>query len=206
MTGASRSVLREALVNLEANGLIERQTYCGFSVTRLTSRSVTEIFELRSSLETQAAELFTERASEAELEALNTQFEALVECVRHFSLETMRDLKEAYYDVLFTGCRNREIRRALETIIDRVAYLRSRLMLNPNRRKASLEEMRALTQALIERDRLAARHASLIHLINARDAVLNAIYEERQPANKEDILANGDSSDRTTLEQLGDRL
>ena len=47
LTGASRSILREALVNLEANGLIERQSYCGFTVSTLSVKKVVEIFELK---------------------------------------------------------------------------------------------------------------------------------------------------------------
>ena len=184
MTGASRSVLREALVNLEANGLVERQSYCGYSVAQLTSRSVSEIFELRFSLETQAAELFTERASDIELDLLQIRFDELAECIdvqdSEFSVEKMRQAKGAYYDVLFTGCRNREIRRALEMIIYRVSYLRSRLMSDPRRRHASLGEMRALTKALIERDGLAARQASMNHLTHARDAVLYTMLKKQE--------------------------
>lgn len=45
-------------------------------------------------------------------------------------------------------------------------------MQDPDRRMASLEEMRRLTEALIKRDRIAARAASIAHLEAARDAVL----------------------------------
>ncbi|NKB77399.1 MAG: FCD domain-containing protein [Gammaproteobacteria bacterium] len=179
VTGASRSVLREALVNLEVNGLIERQSYCGYRVTKLDARTVCEIFELRSSLETQAAELFAERASESELQSLNEEVSALASCVENFDLETMRVVKERYYDILFIGCRNRELRRALENIIDRVSYLRSRLMLDPDRRQASLNEMRTMTAALLKRDRMATRAASLAHLAAAREAVLLSMSDEK---------------------------
>ena len=74
LTGASRSILREALINLEANGLIERQSYRGFTVTQIGPRKVKEIFELRATLETLAAELFTERASDQEIQAVADVF------------------------------------------------------------------------------------------------------------------------------------
>ena len=89
----------------------------------------------------------------------------------------MRSVKERYYELLFSGCRNEEIRRALENIIDRVYYLRGRLMSDPTRREVSLSEMKRLTAALIARDRLAARAASLAHLAAARDAVLDAMAQ-----------------------------
>ena len=172
LTGASRSILREALVSLEANGLIRRESNRGYSVSLLSSRQVYEIFELRASLETLAAELFAERASDAELAELEQNLADLESCVASGDVTQMRLVKERYYDLLFSGCRNREIRRALENIIDRVHYLRGRLMSNPKRRQQSLDEMRRLTAALLERDRLEARAASLAHLTAARDTVL----------------------------------
>jgi DNA-binding GntR family transcriptional regulator len=178
LTGASRSILREALVGLEVSGLVEFESYRGYRVTLLSARKVREIFELRSSLETQAAELFAERASEAELRELEGLLLRLQECVASGDLAGMRELKEDYYELLFSGCRNDEIRRALSNIIDRVHYLRSRLMSDPERRAVSLAEMQRLTSALVARDRLAARAACLAHLAAARDTLLDSMARE----------------------------
>lgn len=184
LTGASRSILREALVNLEANGLIERQSYRGFTVTRISPRKVNEIFELRATLETLAAELFTERASEQEIAELREVMVELEACVAEFEIGVefeigrMRTAKERYYNILFTGCRNNEIRRALENVIDRIYYLRSKTLMDAERRNVSLEEMRRLTTALVNRDRLAARAACAAHIIAARDTVLHLMARE----------------------------
>ena len=175
LTGASRSILREALVNLEVNGLIERESYRGYTVSQLNARQVDEIFELRELLETRAAELFTERASDSEISDLRAAFADLEACLLKFEPEKMRATKERYYEVLFGACRNSEIRRALANVIDRVFYLRSRSMTDQSRRDASLEEFRRLTNALVERDRPAARNACLAHLRAARDAAYDSI-------------------------------
>ena len=185
LTGASRSILREALVSLEASGLILRESNRGYRVALLSARQVYEIFELRASLETLAAELFAERASDLEMDELKSLLDDLEACVASGDLTQMRLVKERYYELLFSGCRNREIRRALENIIDRVHYLRGRLMSDPERRRESLEEMRRLTAALLARDRLEARAASIAHLAAARDTVLEGM------ARKEDLETPG---------------
>jgi len=182
LTGASRSILREALVSLEVSGLIRRESNRGYRVSLLSAGQVYEIFELRASLETLAAELFAERASEAEMQQLSQLLTELETCIASGDLTQMRLVKERYYELLFSGCRNREIRRALENIIDRVHYLRGRLMSDPERRQKSLEEMRRLTAALIARDRLAARAASIAHLNAARDTVLEEMERSEMPA------------------------
>ena len=180
LTGASRSILREALAGLEASGLVESESYRGYRVTLLSVRKICEIFELRSSLETQAAELFAERASDAELAELQSLLVDLEDSILKSDLSEMRLIKERYYELLFSGCRNDEIRRALENIIDRVHYLRGWLMSDARRREESLLEMKRLTAALIARDRLSARAASLAHLAAARDAVLAAMAQNFQ--------------------------
>jgi DNA-binding GntR family transcriptional regulator len=182
LTGASRSILREALVSLEVSGLIERESNRGYSVAQLSARQVYEIFELRASLETLAAELFAERASEAEMGELKSLLEDLEACVASGDLTQVRLVKERYYELLFSGCRNREIRHALENIIDRVHYLRGRLMSDPERRQKSLDEMRRLTAALIDRDRMEARAASIAHLRAARDTVLEGMARKPELA------------------------
>jgi DNA-binding GntR family transcriptional regulator len=109
------------------------------------------------------------------MDELAQLLEDLETCVASGDLTQMRLVKERYYELLFSGCRNREIRRALENIIDRVHYLRGRLMSDPERRQKSLEEMRRLTAALIARDRIEARAASIAHLNAARDTVLEGM-------------------------------
>ncbi len=179
LTGASRSILREALVHLEAKGLIERQSYRGFTVALLDEEKIKEIFELRTILETQAAELFTQRATDEEITLLKSTFRKLEDCEQAFDLGEARQIKEHFYEILFDGCRNREIKNALSNVTDRIYFLRSQLMMDENRRSASLIEMKHLTNALATRDRWAARATSLEHLQAAEATILAQLATQR---------------------------
>lgn len=53
--GVARSTVREALARLHADGLVTRTPNRGVTVTRLTDRDITEIFEARLLLETAGA-------------------------------------------------------------------------------------------------------------------------------------------------------
>lgn len=178
-TGASRSVLREALSHTEATGLIVRQSYRGYTVANLSIRSIHEIFELRAAVETLAVELFTERASDQELEELKQAFDALERVMQTDNVGQIRNAKEQFFSIVFNGCRNTEIRRALGNVIDRISYLRTQLMSNPQRRQDSLREMRRLALALFERNRFEARHASIAHLEAAREALTQMLSDEK---------------------------
>lgn len=177
LTGASRSILREALVHLERDGLVQRRSYSGFSVAELSARNITEIFELRFAVETFAAELFVERASDPEVDALQTAFRDIETCFADGDKKQIWAAKTQYYDVMFSGCRNTEIRRALTNVTDKISIMRNQLLSDARRREDSLDEMRALTNAIVERDARKARIASQNHIISARDALLDRLAE-----------------------------
>ena len=178
LTGASRSIVREAMVHLERDGLVQRRSYSGFSVIALNARSITEIFELRFAVETFAAELFVERASDQEVAALQ---DAMRRIEKHFGGDSFKEIwaaKKVYYDVLFAGCRNEEIRRALLNVTDKVFLMRNQLLSDAGRRMNSLDEMHALTAAIVQRDPRKVRLASQAHIRSARDALLDRFAEE----------------------------
>jgi DNA-binding GntR family transcriptional regulator len=69
--GISRGPIREALGQLEQEGLIENTPYKGVMVTQLTRRYVEELYSVRTALETLALTRFMERMTEADLERLH---------------------------------------------------------------------------------------------------------------------------------------
>ena len=172
LTGVSRSILREALVHLEARGLIERHAFRGFVVARVGPDKVREIYELRAALESVTAELFTRRASAEHRAALDEAGRALQDALAGSDLARIRDATTRYYDILFEGSGNSELRRALEPVGDRIFHLRTQSVADPERRKASAAEMRALTEALLARDPAEAVTATREHVDAARDAIL----------------------------------
>ena len=185
MTGVSRSILREALVHLEARGLIERHAFKGFVVARLEPDKVREIYELRSALEALAADLFTRRAPEEVRAALGTAGDALQQALAGDDLARIRDATTRYYDTLFEGCGNSELRRAFEPLSDRIFHLRTQSVTDPMRREASAAEMRVLTEALLRHDAPGAIAATRRHVDAARDAILARFDTAASPPQQE---------------------
>jgi DNA-binding GntR family transcriptional regulator len=184
LTGVSRSILREALVHLEAHGLIERVSFKGFVVARVGPEKVREIYELRSALEAFTAELFTVRASANDRAALKAAGEALQEALAGGDLRHIRNATTRYYDVFFSGAGNSELRRALEPVSDRIFHLRTQSIADPARRTVSAAEMRALTEALLSGDSAAAGEASRRHVEAACEAILARLDGQGSPARK----------------------
>lgn len=184
LTGVSRPLLREALVHLEARGLIERTPNRGFTVAQVSLAEVHDIYELRASLEGVAARLCAERASAELIQDLLACVDDLRSSFEDGSLEAIRITTTRFYDLVFEGCGNRELKRALESALDRVFYLRAHSMSHPGRREASMQEIRAIAEAISQRNPAEAERISLAHVTAAKTAVLQRIRpaEPSEPA------------------------
>ena len=180
-TGVSRSALREALASLDEKGLVQREPYRGYRVTNLTKEQVQDLYELREVVESKAAELFALRATDSDLKDLSAAFRYLEDKIFHRDMAVVRKAKVNYYRVIYVGCKNIELERALSNLIERIFYLRGRSLLTQSRRKKSLAEFKALTDALIRRDRKGARDITRQHLEAAKEAILSTSFAAEPP-------------------------
>ena len=96
-------------------------------------------------------------------------------------MAVVRKAKVNYYRVIYVGCKNIELERALSNLIERIFYLRGRSLLTQSRRKKSLAEFKALTDALIRRDRKGARDITRQHLTAAKEAILSTSFAAEPP-------------------------
>src|SRR4051794_27784009 len=88
--GVSRTPVREALVQLEADGLIEQQPGVGPRTKALDRRELEEFFELREILECSAASIAAKRITDQELsglEELCRQYDSIVARMRDSDAE-----------------------------------------------------------------------------------------------------------------------
>lgn len=173
--GVSRPILREALAHLEARGLIERLPSRGYTVSQPSRDRISNIYEVRAALEGLAVRSFVERADDTTLAQLQTRWEELDRAFSSRNRASLRGATTDFYDVLLEGCRNAEIRSALEPLLDRIAFLRTQTMLSPERRQASHAEMQSLVKAICKRDADLAAKISDQHIENACTAALNKL-------------------------------
>ena len=96
-----------------------------------------------------------------------------------FALEPAELLgaKDAFYDVLFRGARNEQLRQMTAGLHARVTYLRSFSLAQPGRLTESLSELRDIMNAVKARDADAVSNACLHHIKRAGQASIDALPE-----------------------------
>jgi GntR family transcriptional regulator, trigonelline degradation regulator len=171
--GVSRTTIREVLRQLAAEGLVATIPQRGAVVAVPTAEEALELYEVRGALESLAARRFVEHASDSQVQALRAAFgqvEAVMSAGDDTDVLEMIQAKDLFYDILLKGSGNRAIHSILSGLTARVSVLRATSMSQPGRALQSVEEIRAIVEAIEARDADAAAQAAAHHVAMASRA------------------------------------
>lgn len=181
----SRTVLREALPQLQAEGLIRTVAHKGPSVASVDAEEAKEIYHVRRVLEGLAAQEFARKASDEQVKALREQLVALKRPEAASSLRNLLIAKAGFYSVLFEGCGNRIIRQYLTQLSNRMVLYKRLSLSVEGRLAAAIEELEAVVEAIEARDPERAKVLCEVHVINAERNVLQKLSSDAD-ANRDD--------------------
>ncbi len=152
--GISRTPLREALKVLAAEGLVTMKLRRGAYVTEVSERDLAEVYHLLALLESDAAGVAAERASELQIQQLRQLHERL-RSARHDREEFFR-INEAFHGELLQIAGNRWRDQMVADLRKVMKLNRHHSLLKAGRIEESLAEHEAIMQALLERNGPAA--------------------------------------------------
>lgn len=173
MTGVSRTLIREALRQLESEGVIEVIAHRGPVVAAITEDQARGIYQVREVMEGLAAELFAANATEADRAALLAAFEDVSASYRGDDPLDWLDAKNRFYACLMRGAGNDALDRSLHMLNARAMLLRGRSMRTRGRPEKSLAELRGLVELLVAGRAADARSAAVDHVREAAKVVLS---------------------------------
>jgi GntR family transcriptional regulator, trigonelline degradation regulator len=157
LTGVSRSVVREALRQLEAEGLVETRPDRGPAVVAVSPDDAAGICESCAAVLGFAARLVAERGSEA----LHDELVAILSEAQAAAAHDATRLHEA----ILSGCGNAVLQTIGRSLLARVALLQSDWQRQPANQAKWLGELHAIVAAIRRRDADAAQAAGVAYWI-----------------------------------------
>ena len=179
--GVSRTVIREALRQLESEHLIQVRPNLGPLVTVLTVPEIEAIYVVRAALEGLAGKLFAQNADAGQARALLDLRDRLDAEYRHGDIDSREAIKAEFYQLLCAGTGNAVLTESLRAIHARIAVFRRYAFVDPARIEPSIAELEAIINAAArDRDAAAAAAACEHHIVLAADLAVME-YTRRNP-------------------------
>ncbi len=162
--GISRSPVSEAVTRLAAEGLVDVVPQAGTFVARFSMSEIREGAFLREALELAAVELLADTITDEQLVELRRSLRIQNALVEDDDVAGFYKLDAEMHELMLSFTGFRRLAQIAETSWLQVN--RARRLVLPNRRRITetLEEHRAIVDALEARDPEAARTATRIHL------------------------------------------
>ncbi|AXK80706.1 GntR family transcriptional regulator [Pseudolabrys taiwanensis] len=173
--GVSRPSVREALRSLEAEGLVSIIPNKGPQIPVLSWEQAAEIYRVRALLEGEAAALCASRAGPDAVARMRGALDLFAKAVRSGDSALRLSATADFYSALQQTAGNTLIDDLLRRLMARINFLRAQSMSRRDRAKSSLQEMRAIFEAIVKGDADAARRAAERHVENASLAARQAI-------------------------------
>ncbi len=165
--GVSRTPVREALRQLELEGLVTIIPNKGAYVTGITDKDVNDIFMIRSHLEGLCAAWACEHITEEQLEEMEEAVflaEFHVE-KRHF--EQVVELDNKFHKLLYSACGSRILSRILMDYHRYAEKVRKGNLSEMERARHSILEHRRIVEAIRAKDVEAAKENAYEHILES---------------------------------------
>ena len=177
LTGVSRPLMREALRDLEAQGLISNVPHRGPAVAMLTRDDARDIYEVRSALEPMAARLFVERATDGQIDELVAMADRCRQAMAQRNVLAVIDALEGFYKTLFTGAGNQMAAMLAGMLYSKAGLLRAVTFHRQTDldAKRSMAHIARIATAVRSRDADAAAATCLMPVKRSRDVAMRLL-------------------------------
>ena len=174
----SRTIVRETLGQLEAEGWITKEPYKGPIVAVIDEDGIRQIFEMRAAVEGYVAALCAERATIEQIERLDVTVKAMNEAQISGDVGAQIETIEEFYEVLLDAAQNSLMASYLSSQRSRLARLRRLSLSHSSRASESTEEKRGILAAIRNRDPKKAQALAEQHIWNSSKSLLAAIRRD----------------------------
>lgn len=171
--GVSRTPVREALLQLTAEGLLVAARGLGFKLKRFSKREIQEWFELRRLMEIYLVECFVDNLKESDLEPLESTLNRMRKTAKDGDTHTYLKADEMFHMLIASKKENHLFESVLRQNRNRITIFCHRALSEPGRIEQTIHEHDNILQALRRRDKQLAKKQMLNHLNITEEYLIN---------------------------------
>ena len=170
--GVSRTPIREAIRQLELEGLAQAIPNKGAVVKGISAQDIEDIYTIRMRIEGLAARWAAEKITAGELEELKEAIELEEFYTIKNDANHLLKFDSRFHEIIFKASKSKPLMHTLSTFHHYVQRARNAALESPVRAREVLQEHKAILQAIIDRDPDKAERLTTEHIKNASENLL----------------------------------
>jgi DNA-binding GntR family transcriptional regulator len=169
--GVSRTPVREALAQLEREGFVRSVPRRGIYVVRKTKREVVELITAWAALESMAARLITQNASDEEISGLRRMFASFVNGQIAAHLDEYSEINIEFHQTIVRMSRNGVLIALAENLFTHMRMIRRKTIVEKDRADRSIRDHMHIIEAIEARDTARAEELVRTHALGLAEHV-----------------------------------
>jgi DNA-binding GntR family transcriptional regulator len=146
--GVSRTPVREALRQLELEGLVKHTPNKGVIVSRMSAKDVWDVYNIRAVLEGLAARLAAQSITPEEIADLEMLFQEMEKAAAEKDMEHLNELHLDFNEIIYRAARNTRLHQMISDLVDYIISFTKIGYTVPGRVHEATEEHKALLEAI----------------------------------------------------------
>ncbi|MFB4165725.1 GntR family transcriptional regulator [Alteribacillus sp. JSM 102045] len=177
--GVSRMPIREAIRQLEVEGLVRTEPRRGAIVTPISVEDIEEIYQLRALLEGQAVEKSLPNLGKEEIKDLESLYEQMISLeASEKDVEEYMELNAHFHKILREGCPWRRIHGIIETLWKGIPPYTPSLL--SNHLEESHQEHYLMVQYVKENKPKQLRETMEKHILRTQEYLIRFVMKHKQ--------------------------
>lgn len=176
--GVSRTPVREALRQLELEGLVELVPNKGAVILGIRPEDICDIYQIRSMLEGDVAARAARRATEEDVARLTEIIDLTEFYISKQNMQQLQGMDGQFHQLIYEMSGSRMLRRVLKDLHYYIGLTRDASLKSEGRAAESVREHRAVLEAIVRHDDVMAQERMKQHVDNALKNVLKRHLQE----------------------------
>ncbi len=175
MLGVSRTPVREALLQLSAEGLLSAVQGRGFRIREFSKKEIRDFFETRLMIETYIIRAVAEGIQDKDIRSLEESIRLMVQCAGRKDTCGFLEADKAFHMSLVHRHENLLLESIVEKIRDLISILGRKALTSSGRSEEVIEEHRSILKGIKKKDAEAAARAMRHHLSTTENYIIESL-------------------------------